>query len=101
LQKPTRAKIGPLGTPATPVVKPGPLTGQAEAKTRAIYGGYTYNWQACLASAPTVVVRTLQTTSARAILPGLTPGELYNVEVCALGAAGPSNWSDPGKIRVV
>jgi hypothetical protein len=31
----------------------------------------------------------------------LTPGELYNVDINAIGAAGPIDFSDVGTLRVI
>lgn len=53
------------------------------------------------ASAPTVYVQTAQTTAARTTFGDLTPGQLYNMEVNAVGAAGTSDWSDDGSMMVV
>ncbi|MDQ6859574.1 MAG: fibronectin type III domain-containing protein [Verrucomicrobiota bacterium] len=93
-QKPTRQPIGDLNDPKAPDLTHGTLSGQIDAGTAPIYGAYTYNWRAALASAPDTYVQTLQTTAARVTFEGLTPGQLYSVDVNAVGAAGPSNWSD-------
>ncbi len=53
-------------------------------------GAYAYNWRVALASAPTVYVQTTQATGARHTFVGLTGGEIYNVELNALGSAGAS-----------
>ena len=101
IQKPNRARIGELPTPATPKVTHGMLSGQADAVTPPVYGASSYNWRASKASAPNVYQVTLQTTSSRAKLDGFIPGELYNVEVNAVGAAGVSNWSVAGQLRAI
>lgn len=100
-QKATRTKVGDLPTPNTPKVTQTDITGQAFASTLPLYGASAYNWRAALASSPSTYVKTMQTTSSRVALSGLTPGELYNVEVNAIGAAGPSNWSVAGQVRVI
>ena len=41
------------------------------------------------------MLQTAQTTSASNTFAGLTPGVIYNIEANAVGAAGPSDWSDP------
>jgi hypothetical protein len=46
------------------------------------------------AAQPGTVLQTAQTTSASNTFAGLTPGVTYNVEANAVGAAGPSDWSD-------
>ena len=37
----------------------------------------------------------VQTTSARNIFTGLTPGVVYDAVVNVVGSAGPSDWTDP------
>ena len=56
-------------------------------------GAYTYNWRLALASAPTVYLQTAQTTAARHTFEGLTAGQIYNMQLNAVGTAGESNWS--------
>jgi hypothetical protein len=83
------------------VVAQGPVTGAMAAKTAPIRGAGIYNWRLALASAPTVYAQTKQTPGARVLFAGLNAGEIYNVEVNAVGAAGTSNWSDDATMRVV
>jgi hypothetical protein len=40
-------------------------------------------------------VQSAQTTAASNIFGNLTPGVAYNVQANVVGAAGPSDWSDP------
>jgi hypothetical protein len=54
-----------------------------------------------LASAPTTYIKTAQTTAARTSFKGLTPGEIYNVELNAVGAAGVTDWSDDSTLRIL
>lgn len=96
-----RQPVGPLPTPNTPLLRNGPVTGSVTARTSKVNGAYTYNWRAALASAPTVYVRTAQTTGARAIFEGLSGGQTYNVELNAVGTAGASDWSGVSSIMAV
>lgn len=91
IQKTSRTPIGPLPAPNAPSVSQGPITGSLSAVVPPVYGGFTYNWRLALASAPTVYVQTAQTTAARTTFGDLTPGQLYNMEVNAVGAAGTSD----------
>ena len=100
-QMPTRERVGELPAPVTPKAKQGELSGQMVATTGPIYGASAYNWRVALASAPNTYVRTGQTIGARNTFDGLTPGELYNVQVNAVGAAGTSDWSGAGQLRVI
>ena len=101
IQKPGRSPIGPLPPPHAPRAVQGPVTGSMTAVVPPVFGAFTYNWRLALASAPTVFVRSAQTTAARNTAYGLTPGQLYNVEVNAVGSAGTSDWSGDGSIMVV
>jgi hypothetical protein len=100
-QKPNRTPIGVLPAPNTPVVAPGALSGQLDAVSAPVFGAYTYNWRLALASAPTVYVQQLQTTAARNTFSGLTPGQIYRIQLNAVGSAGPSDWSDDGESMVL
>jgi hypothetical protein len=101
IQKPTRSKIGMLPAPEVPRLKLGPKSGQMDASTIPMVGGYVYNWRAALASAPTVYVKTAQTTGARYLFEELTPGEAYIVDVSVVGSAGMSDWSGSAELMVV
>ena len=59
-----------------------------------VFGAAIYNWRVTSAAQPGTVLQTAQTTSASNTFAGLTPGVTYNVEANAVGAAGPSDWSD-------
>jgi hypothetical protein len=95
IQKPQRDPIGVLPAPSNLTVGFGARTGELHAVAKPLVGAAIYNWRVTTAAAPTVVVQTAQTTAASNTFTGLTPGVVYNIEVNALGSAGPSNWSDP------
>jgi len=99
-QKTTRSPIGPLPAPATPFLVQGPVTGSLSASTPPINGAYIYNWRVALASAPTVYVKQVQSTAASKTFEGLTPGQVYNVQLNAVGTAGTSDWSGPGELMI-
>ncbi len=100
-QKPVRQPVGLLPTPGSPVLRQGKHSGQLHAVVRPVYGATSYNWRLALASAPNTYVQTPQTTGGRFLFKGLTPGETYVVTVNAVGAAGPSDWSDDAELMVV
>ena len=100
IQKPTRTPIGQLDAPDAPGVTQGKLSGQLDAATTPLYGGSAYLWRVALDSSPNVYVQTAQTTAASASFFGLTPGEIYDIEVQVIGSAGPSDWSDAGILMV-
>jgi len=101
VQKPTRAPIGPLPAPLPPTVTQGPVSGALYAASSPVYGATSYNWSVALQSAPDKDVQTAQTTGARALFSGLTPGQIYVISLNAVGAAGVSDWSDYGTLMVV
>ena len=100
-QKNSRTPVGPLPAPVTPVLVQGAVSGTLDASTTPVAGAYTYNWRVALASAPAAYVQTPQTTAASAEFTGLTPGQVYNVEVNAVGSAGTSDWSNIAQLMVV
>jgi len=101
IQKPNRTPIGPLPPPSAPVLSQGPVTGSVRAVVPPVYGAFIYNWRLALASAPTVYLQTAQSTAARILFNDLTAGQVYNVELNCVGAAGTSDWSDDGTMRII
>ena len=99
-QKTARTPVGVLPSPAE-TVKLGARSGDLAAKVEPLYGASTYNGRVAIASSPATQVQTSQTTAARNTFTGLTPGVVYLVTVNAVGAAGPSDWSDPATQMVV
>ncbi len=93
IQKPSRTPIGVLPAPTTPTVGQGSRSGEIDGSTSPLHGAGTYNWRVALASAPTVYLQQVQTTKARVTFAGLTPGQVYVVDVNAVGSAGPSDYS--------
>ena len=101
LRKTVRTPVGPLATPRAPTVGQGPTTCTLKASTLPIYGASLYTARLALVSAPLVYLQTKQSTAAHFLFDGLTAGELYNVGMNAIGAAGPSDWSNDGTGRIV
>ncbi len=92
IQKTTRSPIGTLSSPDAPGLQQ-KQTGVLIAKSAPVDGAGIYNWRVALASAPGIYVQTQQTTKADTLFLGLTPGQTYSVQLNAVGAAGPSDWS--------
>lgn len=97
----SRTPVGPLTAPQTPILQQGPKTGELAARTRQLRGAYTYCWRIALASAPTVYLQTVFSTSVRQTFSGLTAGQIYNVEVCGIGAAGEGAYSVTVSMMVI
>ncbi len=93
--------VGPLPTPYTAYLRQGPISGSIRARTPKVRGAYSYNWRVALDSAPNTFLEEVQTTAARYVFEGLTPGETYIVQVSAIGAAGETSWSAVTSIMVV
>lgn len=94
VQKPVRQPVGVLPAPANVTIKLGERSGMLLAKASPVFGASIYNWR--LTNATTgAVIQTGQTPSARTVFDGLTPGVTYTATVNTVGAAGPSDWSNP------
>lgn len=94
VQKPVRQSIGVLPAPSNVTVKLGDRSGELTVKASPVFGASIYNWRLTNASTG-AVVETVQTPSARTAFEGLTPGVTYTITVNTVGAAGPSDWSNP------
>jgi hypothetical protein len=95
IQKPQRFPIGVLPAPTNVAVTLGTRSGELDAAMPPVFGASIYNWHLARADAPNVFVQTTQTTAASTSFEDLTPGVVYIVQVNAVGAAGPSDWSNP------
>jgi hypothetical protein len=93
-QKSARTPVGVLPAPTAPVLKQGPRSGELTVTTKAMSHAASYMWQLALASAPATILRTLPTTAARTVFPGLTLAQTYVVTVAAVGSAGQGAWSE-------
>jgi hypothetical protein len=100
IQKPTRAPIGILPAPQNLTVAHGALSGSLDAAVNPVFGASTYNWT-CTAATAGAVPLTGQSTAASYTFSGLTPGVSYTIACNAVGAAGPSNWSNPASLIAV
>jgi len=95
IQKPQRNPIGVLPAPASLTVSLGARSGELDAAMPPVFGASIYNWRLARADAPAVFVQTAQTTAASTSFGNLVPGVAYIAQVNAVGAAGPSDWSQP------
>ena len=95
IQKPQRNPIGVLPAPVNLTINLGSLTGELNAVVPPVFGASIYNWKLTASNAPAVVLQSAQTTGGRTTFTGLTPGVVYVAQVNAVGAAGPSDWSQP------
>jgi hypothetical protein len=93
LQKPVRTPIGVLPQPQGLVVSHGAQLGQLAVKVNPIFGAANYNYR-LTPNTPGAVPVIAQSTASTYLFTGLTAGVSYKIEVNALGAAGPSDWSN-------
>jgi hypothetical protein len=101
IQKPEHYPIGDLPAPAAPVLALGTHSGELDASVPPIYGSLTFNWQVALASNPSVILQEIETSATSATFTGLTPGQVYVVQVNVVGTAGTSDWSQSASQMVV
>jgi hypothetical protein len=99
VQKPVRQPVGVLPAPQNLVLAQGPRNGELSAWVNPIFGAATYNWTLTPAT-PGAAVQKLQTTAANCNFANVTPGVVNSVAVNAVGAAGPSSWSQPATLIV-
>jgi hypothetical protein len=95
IQKPQRQPIGVLPPPSNLTVSFGARSGELAATANSGAGAAIFNWRLTTATAPEVVLQSEQTTAGRCTFGDLTPGVVYNIRVNVVGAAGPSDWSEP------
>jgi hypothetical protein len=88
-QKPSRTSIGVLPAPSNLAAR----SGELDSKVAPVTGAAIYNWR-LTASGQTAPAQTAQTTAARNLFGGLTPGVDYSVTCNVVGSAGPSDWTD-------
>jgi hypothetical protein len=100
-EKVNRQKAGQLSSPDGLKLYRPDMSGQLKGRCSPVANAGSYKWRIALTSAPTVWLQNLVSVSAHALFENLTPGGLYVVQVCAVGAAGDSDWSDPAVLMCV
>lgn len=99
VQKPVRQPVGVLPAPQNLILAQGSRTGELAATVNPVFGASTYTWT-LTPGTPGAAVQTLQTTAASCTFANVTPGVSNSVTVNAVGAAGPSSWSQPASLIV-
>jgi len=95
---------GPVGSLAAPIqvrMVKGKTTGTAIARCRRIDRARAYQWRIAPAATPTAWSAVLTTFSAHAEFEGLATMSVYIVQVCAVGTAGPGDWSETAAALVL
>jgi hypothetical protein len=96
-QKPARTPIGPLPQPQGLMITHGPQLGQLTATVNPVFGAASYNYR-LTPNTPGAVPIIEQDTASWHTFTNLTAGVAYKIEVSVLGAAGTSDWSNPGSL---
>ena len=96
-QKPVRTPVGPLPQPQGLTVSHGAQLGQLVASVNPVFGAANYNYR-LTPNTPGATPIIEQDTASWHTFSNLTAGVNYNIEVSALGAAGPSDWSNPASL---
>jgi len=96
-QKPVRTPVGPLPQPQGLTVSHGAQLGQLVVKVNPVFGAANYNYR-LTPNTPGATPVIEQDTASTHTFSSLTAGVNYKLEVSALGAAGPSDWSNPASL---
>ena len=96
-----RLPVGALPVPANLRLSRGNNSGQIIARCQKLKQAGAYAWRYASVANPAAWVEVESTFGASVTITGLVPGTQYNVQVQALGTAGPSDWSGAAMLMVV
>jgi hypothetical protein len=60
-----------------------------------------YQWRCTPSATPTAWMPIVTTLSANATFDGLVTATQYTIQVCVIGTAGPSDWSNAAMVMVL
>ena len=95
----TGAPLGQLPAPADLRATATDNEGEIELRCKTVNGASSYEWHCRLhdGNPPWEAVKTV--TTAKILVPTLTPGVVYAFRVRAIGSAGPGTWADEATER--
>ncbi|HTA65997.1 MAG TPA: fibronectin type III domain-containing protein [Xanthomonadaceae bacterium] len=96
-----RTPVGELPAPVRLRAVRGKVSGQIVARCGTVRQARAYQWRYAPAATPTAWSPVVTTFAASHTFAGLTPCTGYIVQVCAVGRAGPSDWSDAASVTVL
>jgi len=96
-----RKPVGPLAAPTNLRFVRGKVSGTATARCNKEPKATAYQWHCAPTATPTAWLPVVTTPSAHYLFQGLTPLTSYVVEVCTVGTAGASNWSETAMLTVL
>lgn len=97
----TRQPVGQLLPPSNLRLVRGKVSGTIVARCVKQPRVGCYQWRCAPSAAPTAWLPMVTTLSANATFEDLVPATQYTVQVCVIGTAGPSNWSDAATVMVL
>jgi hypothetical protein len=100
-QRSRTAPVGELPAPENLRLTRGKVSGQAIARCRAMTHAKAYQWRIAATATPTAWGPVITTFAASNVFNGLAPLTSYIAEVCVVGKAGPSDWSEGATVVVL
>jgi hypothetical protein len=97
----TRQPVGALPAPSNLRLVRGKVSGEIVARCVKQPRAGCYQWRCAPSATPTAWLPVITTLSANATFESLVPGTQYTAQVCVIGTAGPSNWSDAATVMVL
>lgn len=93
------APMGQLPAPGDLKAVASDNEGQIDLRCKTVAGASTYEWQMRLHDNAAAWQALKTSTTAKILVPSLTPGTVYAFRVRAIGSAGPGTWSDEATER--
>ncbi len=96
-----RTPVGALSAPVNLRLVRGKFSGQAIARCPKVIGAGAYQWRCAPAATPGAWSPVVTTMAAHTLFEGLAVGTSYLAQVCVVGTAGTSDWSEAAVVTVL